>query len=77
MLTDTMVRYELPGTYKSTIAEDIRVGFTTTDPRGFLIGLYSNITGEYLTLAVSNSGRPLFLLKLFEEVFTHVSYCYS
>lgn len=56
MLTDTMVKYELPGTYKSTIAEDIRVGFTTTDPRGFLVALYSNITGEYLTLAVSNSG---------------------
>ncbi|KAL7638819.1 UNVERIFIED_CONTAM: hypothetical protein RMT77_010353 [Armadillidium vulgare] len=57
MLTDTMVKYELPGTYKSTIAEDIRVGFTTTDPRGFLVALYSNITGEYLTLAVSNSGH--------------------
>ena len=57
MLTDTMVKYELPGTYKSTVAEDIRVGFTTTDPRGFLIALVSNITGEYLTLAVSNSGH--------------------
>ena len=57
MLTDTMVKYELPGGYKSTIAEVIRVGFTTTDPRGFLVGLYSNISGEYLTLAVSNSGK--------------------
>ncbi|KAK7023362.1 Coagulation factor 5/8 C-terminal domain, discoidin domain [Halocaridina rubra] len=57
MLTDTMVKYELPGTYKPTIAEKIRVGFTTTNPRGFLVGLYSNITGEYLTLAISNSGH--------------------
>ncbi|XP_063598947.1 neurexin-4-like [Penaeus indicus] len=57
MLTDTMVKYEIPGTYKSTIAEKIRVGFTTTNPRGFLMGLYSNITGEYLTLAISNSGH--------------------
>ncbi|XP_071513054.1 neurexin-4 isoform X2 [Panulirus ornatus] len=57
MLTDTMVKYEIPGTYKSTIAEKIRVGFTTTNPRGFLMGLYSNISGEYLTLAVSNSGH--------------------
>lgn len=56
MLTDTMVKYEIPGTYKSTIAEKIRVGFTTTNPRGFLMGLHSNITGEYLTLAISNSG---------------------
>ncbi|XP_069969361.1 neurexin-4 isoform X3 [Penaeus vannamei] len=57
MLTDTMVKYEIPGTYKSTIAEKIRVGFTTTNPRGFLMGLHSNITGEYLTLAISNSGH--------------------
>ena len=57
MLTDTMVKYELPGSYKSTIAEKIRVGFTTTNPRGFLMGLYSNLTGEYLTLAISNSGK--------------------
>ncbi|XP_045134698.1 neurexin-4-like isoform X1 [Portunus trituberculatus] len=57
MLTDTMVRYEIPGTYKTTIAERIRVGFTTTNPRGFLIGLHSNLTGEYLTLAISNSGH--------------------
>ncbi|XP_068245600.1 neurexin-4 isoform X1 [Palaemon carinicauda] len=57
MLTDTMVKYEIPGTYKSTIAEKIRVGFTTTNPRGFLMGLYSNISGEYLTLAISNSGH--------------------
>ncbi|XP_050739952.1 neurexin-4-like isoform X2 [Eriocheir sinensis] len=57
MLTDTMVRYEIPGTYKTTIAERIRVGFTTTNPRGFLMGLHSNLSGEYLTLAISNSGH--------------------
>lgn len=57
MRTDTMVKYVIPGSYKSTIAEKIRVGFTTTNPRGLLIGLYSNFSGEYLTLAVSNSGH--------------------
>ncbi|CAL4134048.1 unnamed protein product, partial [Meganyctiphanes norvegica] len=30
---------------------------TTTNPRGFLIALASNFSGEYLTLAVSNSGH--------------------
>lgn len=57
MLTDTMVRYTIPGSYMSTIAEKIRVGFTSTNPRGFLVGLTSNVTGEYLTLALSNSGE--------------------
>ncbi|CAL4184396.1 unnamed protein product, partial [Meganyctiphanes norvegica] len=57
MRTDTMVKYVIPGSYKSTIAEKIRVGFTTTNPRGFLIALASNFSGEYLTLAVSNSGH--------------------
>ncbi|XP_076061076.1 neurexin-4 isoform X2 [Oratosquilla oratoria] len=57
MLFDTMVKYTIPGSYKSTIAERIRVGFTTTNPRGFLVGLYSNMSGEYLTLAISNSGH--------------------
>ncbi|XP_018016939.1 neurexin-4 isoform X2 [Hyalella azteca] len=57
MLTDTMVKYQIPGSYMSTIAEKIRVGFTSTNPRGFLVGLYSNMTGEYLTLALSNSGH--------------------
>lgn len=56
MLTDTMVKYVIPGSYKSTVSERIRVGFTTTNPRGFLVGLYSNMTGEYLTLQLSNSG---------------------
>merc|ERR1711997_827233 len=39
-----------------TIAEKIHVGFTTTDPKGFLIGAYSVISKEFLTLMVSNSG---------------------
>lgn len=52
-----MVKYEFRGSYKSTIAEKFRVGFTTTEPRGFLLGVFSNKTGEYLTLMVSNSGH--------------------
>ncbi|CAG7823734.1 unnamed protein product [Allacma fusca] len=57
MQSTMMVKYDFLGSYKSTIAEKIRVGFTTTEPRGFLLGVFSNITGEYLTLAVSNSGH--------------------
>ncbi|XP_037077465.1 LOW QUALITY PROTEIN: neurexin-4-like [Pollicipes pollicipes] len=57
MTRSYMVKYELEGSYKSTIAEDIRVGFTTTSPSGFLVGLVSNITKEYMTIMVSNSGH--------------------
>ncbi|KAF4517229.1 hypothetical protein B566_EDAN005283 [Ephemera danica] len=39
------------------VSEKIRVGFTTTNPKGFLLGLFSNISGEYMTIAVSNSGH--------------------
>lgn len=55
--SNSMVKYEFRGSYKSTIAEKFRVGFTTTEPRGFLLGVFSNKTGEYLTLMVSNSGH--------------------
>ena len=56
MRNDFMIKYDFKGNYKSTIAEKIHVGFTTTDPSGFLIGLYSDISKEFLTLMVSNSG---------------------
>ena len=35
-----MIKYDFKGNYKSTIAEKIHVGFTTTDPKGFLLGAY-------------------------------------
>jgi hypothetical protein len=57
MQSNSLVRYDFIGTYKSTIAEKLRVGFTTTEPKGFLVGIFSNMTGEYLTLLVSNSGH--------------------
>ena len=57
MTRSYMIKYELEGSYKSTIAEYIRVGFTTTSPSGFLLGLVSNITKEYMTIMVSNSGK--------------------
>ncbi|CAK1542832.1 unnamed protein product [Leptosia nina] len=53
---NSMVKYDFLGSWRSTINEKIRVGFTTTNPKGFLLGFYSNISGEYLTLMVSNSG---------------------
>ncbi len=57
MRTNYMIKYDFKGKYKSTIAERIHVGFTTTDPKGFLLGAYSDISKEYLTLMVSNSGH--------------------
>jgi len=56
MRTNYMIKYDFKGNYKSTIAEKIHVGFTTTDPKGFLLGAYSDISKEYLTLMVTNSG---------------------
>lgn len=52
-----MIKYDFMGSWRSTIAENIRVGFTTTSPKGFLLGFFSNQTGEYLTIMVSNSGK--------------------
>lgn len=52
-----MIKYDFLGSWRSTIKESIRVGFTTTNPKGFLLGFTSNITGEYLTILVSNSGH--------------------
>ena len=52
-----MIKYDFKGNYKSTIAEKIHVGFTTTDPKGFLLGAYSDTSKEFLTLMVSNSGH--------------------
>ena len=56
MRTNHMIKYDFKGNYKSTIAEKIHIGFTTTDPKGFLLGAYSDISKEYLTLMISNSG---------------------
>ncbi|XP_066582442.1 neurexin-4 isoform X3 [Prorops nasuta] len=57
MRPSSMVKYDFMGSWRSTIAEKIRVGFTTTNPKGFLLGLFSNISGEYMTIMVSNSGH--------------------
>ncbi|XP_026281799.1 neurexin-4 isoform X3 [Frankliniella occidentalis] len=56
MRKSSMIKYDFMGSWRSTISERIRVGFTTTNPKGFLLGFASNITGEYLTIMVSNSG---------------------
>ncbi|XP_016966084.1 neurexin-4 isoform X2 [Drosophila biarmipes] len=55
--SSSIIRYEFEGSFRSTIAENIRVGFTTTIPKGFLLGFSSNLTGEYLTIQISNSGH--------------------
>lgn len=53
----SMIKYDFLGSWRSTISENIRVGFTTTNPKGFLLGFASNISGEYLNIMVSNSGH--------------------
>merc|ERR1712038_1079555 len=57
MKSESMIKYDFRGRYKSTLNERIHVGFTTTDPKGFLLGLYSDISREFLTLMISNSGH--------------------
>ncbi|KAJ8950685.1 hypothetical protein NQ318_012765 [Aromia moschata] len=57
MRMSSMIRYDFEGSFRSTISEHIRVGFTTTYSKGFLLGFTSNITGEYMTIMVSNSGH--------------------
>lgn len=57
MRASSLIRYDFEGSWRSTIEEHIRVGFTTTNPKGFLLGFSSNISGEYLTIMVSNSGH--------------------
>ena len=57
MRPESIIKYDFMGSWRSTIAENIRVGFTTTNPKGFLLGFSSNISGEYLTIMVSNSGK--------------------
>ncbi|XP_075231156.1 neurexin-4 [Lycorma delicatula] len=57
MRPNSMIKYDFMGSWRSTIREKIRVGFTTTNPKGFLLGLFSNISKEYMTIMVSNSGH--------------------
>uniref|UniRef100_T1JED8 Neurexin-4 n=1 Tax=Strigamia maritima TaxID=126957 RepID=T1JED8_STRMM len=56
MRSDMMIQYDFEGTYKSTIAEKIRIGFTTTEHKGMLLGLFGH-TGEYFNLMMSTSGE--------------------
>lgn len=53
--SDNYVRYDFD-TSLSTIEEDIRVGFTTTEHRGLILGITSH-TGEYMNLLMSTSGH--------------------
>uniref|UniRef100_A0A646QGQ6 Neurexin4 n=1 Tax=Hemiscolopendra marginata TaxID=943146 RepID=A0A646QGQ6_9MYRI len=56
MISDYMISYDFEGTYKSTIAEKIRVGFTTTEQKGLLLGLVGR-TKEYFNVLLSTSGE--------------------
>nr|UEK51597.1 neurexin IV-like protein [Parasacculina yatsui] len=56
MNRDYMISYDMGGNYRSTVNENIVIGFSTTSPSGFLMGLIG-LTNEYMTVEVSNSGR--------------------
>lgn len=70
MRASSIIKYDFMGNWRSTIAENIRVGFTTTNPKGFLLGFFSNITKEYLTIMISNSGA--FLLETYFTMFNNL-----
>ena len=53
--SDNYIRYDFE-TSISTLEEDIRVGFTTTEHRGLILGV-SSYSGEYLSLVMSTSGH--------------------
>lgn len=53
--SDNFIRYDFD-TSLSTVEENIRVGFITTEHRGLIIGITSH-TGEYLNLLMSTSGH--------------------
>lgn len=53
--SDNYVRYDFD-TSLSTVEENIRVGFTTTEHKGLIIGVTSH-SGEYLNLLMSTSGH--------------------
>lgn len=52
-----MVKYKFTNVDRSTISENIRIGFTTTHSQGFLISLFSNLSNEYLTISLTNGGE--------------------
>lgn len=53
--SDNYIRYDFD-TSLSTVEENIRVGFTTSEHRGLIIGVTSH-SGEYLNLLMSTSGH--------------------
>lgn len=53
--SDNYIRYDFE-TSISTLEEHIRVGFTTTEHRGLIMGVSSH-SGEYLSLVMSTSGH--------------------
>ena len=52
-----MIKFSYEGSSKSTLSEKIRVGFTTTDPSGFLVAAFSDLSREYLMLSVTADGN--------------------
>lgn len=53
--SDNYIRYDFD-TSLSTVEETIKLGFTTSEHRGLIIGITSH-TGEYLNVLMSNSGH--------------------
>lgn len=54
--SENYVRYDFDSSSLSTVEENIRVGFTTTEHKGLILGITSH-TGEYMNLLMSTSGQ--------------------
>jgi hypothetical protein len=74
MRSNNMIKYDFQSDRKSTLTEKIRVGFTTTEPKGFLIGAYSETSHEFLTLLVTSLGH---LKLVFNFGFGHQELTYT
>jgi hypothetical protein len=56
MQPGSMIKYDFRGSGKPSLAEKVRVGFTTTESLGFLVGAFSDLSQEYLMLSIAESG---------------------
>lgn len=57
MRSNYIIKYDFKTNHKSTLAEMIHIGFTTTASKGFLIGAYSDLSHEYFNLMLTDSGH--------------------
>lgn len=55
--SNNMIKYNFQRESKSTITERIRIGFTTTNPDGFLVAAFAEASQEFLILSLTPEGN--------------------